>query len=220
MQSDDISGLFGSGAPGAAANSQIRQGTVLTFSIVDGSNTVRVGASTLTNVPMLLTGAEVNYLPGDPILLLVLGNTYMILGKVAMVGSTQFASASVQSLSGLHSTTGQVFAVAFTKYDTVQLTVPVWANTASVVVIGSMSCSMLVSGIMQVNAGVTGQAFNAPAQTAQQAGFNISATQGWAGTVTGLVGGSTLEGQVNGSVNANNNSGNSSVSMLATFYKH
>ena len=80
---DDLTGLFGAPAQGMATPSLVVQGRLLSFSSIDGSNTVLVNGGVLTNVPMLLTGAEIEYNAGDPVLLLVLGNTYMLMGKVA-----------------------------------------------------------------------------------------------------------------------------------------
>lgn len=227
MLSDDLSSLFGPTPPGAAATSQIRQGVILSFSTVDGSNTVGVGASTLTNVPMLLTGAEVNYNVGDPVLILVLGFTYMILGKVATVGSSVFASASGATSSAQNTASGLVFAAAFTRVITATLTVPTWANAAACTVIGSMTAqaTSASTGELQVNAGVTGSTFNTP--TAILLGSNPGSTnyiatgsQGFAGVVTGLTGGSTIQAETNGACSTSNGGGVASVSFLATFYKH
>ena len=133
MLSDDLSSLFGPTPSGAQAAAQFRQGIIKTFSTVDGSNTVIVGTSILTNVPMLLTGAEVNYLAGDPVILMILGNTYMLLGKVAMVGSSQFASASVSSASTSASTNNFAITSSAVTILTASIPVPSWANRAAVI---------------------------------------------------------------------------------------
>jgi hypothetical protein len=139
---DDLSSLFAPSPQGMGAPTKVVQGVVLSFSQVDGSNTVGVGPSTLTNVPMLLTGAEVNYKIGDPILLLVVGNTFMIMGKVAGVGSTQFASASFASHNYTQLWVGAYLGAAigtFATGVTATITVPVWANTMTFY--GCVECS-------------------------------------------------------------------------------
>lgn len=131
--SDDLSDLFRPGAGGMSARSQIVLGIMKSFSNVNGANTVLVNGTLMTNLPLLLTGAEIDYSPGDPVLILVLGNTYSILGKVATVGSSQFASASIQSASTFVSTSG--FGVGLTDVTilSTSITVPAWANSATVI---------------------------------------------------------------------------------------
>jgi|ERR1700758_2890103 len=127
---DDITGLFGAPPQGMGSPSLIVQGIITSFSTVDGSNTVLVNGGVLTNVPMLLTGAEVNYTQGDPVLLIVLGNTYMILGKVAGVATPQYASASATTTGYFQATTGTIAysPSAFVTLATANITVPTWSN--------------------------------------------------------------------------------------------
>jgi hypothetical protein len=134
MSSDDLTELFAPAPTAMGASSTIVQGTILTFSNINGANTVKVNGATLTNVPMLLTGAEVNYTAGDSVLLLVLGNTYMLLGKVAMVGSAQFASASVTTASATAgNTTFAIPATTIVNGASLTLSVPPWANRAAII---------------------------------------------------------------------------------------
>lgn len=110
--------------------SQIVQGILTAFNTVDGSNTVVVNGGALTNVPMLLTGAEIEYDAGDPVLLLVLGNTYMILGKVAGVASSQYASAS-QATAGYFGQLASNTAYspsAVVNVVSANIQVPTWSN--------------------------------------------------------------------------------------------
>src|ERR1700744_4372382 len=95
---DDITGLFGAPPQGMGSDTKVVQGIITSFNPADGSNTVIVNGGQITNVPMLLTGAEIEYAVGDPVLLLILGNTYMMMGKVAGVASPQYASASSATL--------------------------------------------------------------------------------------------------------------------------
>lgn len=129
MLSSDLSGLFTQQPQGMGVQNQIVQGVILSFSKVDGSNTVGVNGAVLTNVPMLATGAEIDYAAGNAILLIVLGNTYMILGRVAMVGSSTFASASSSFANASNGTTNFPLTTAFATITSCALTVPTWANT-------------------------------------------------------------------------------------------
>lgn len=126
---DDLTGLFGAPPPGMSSPSQIVQGIITAFSTIDGSNTILVNNAALTNVPMLLSGAEVNYAKGDPVLLLVLGNTYMLLGKVAGVATPQYASASSAYSGYFASTASQSYtSPASVTLAVANIVVPVWAN--------------------------------------------------------------------------------------------
>lgn len=224
--SDDLSSLFGPAPQGAAANSQIRQGVILSFSTADGSNTVGVGASILTNVPMLLTGAEVKYTVGDPVLLLILGNTYMILGKVAMVGSSTFASASIATASANNSVTGFSPSTSDVLLTSCTVTVPSWANTALVTAIGTVT---IIGGVgtgftdCAANTGITGFAF--PPQvlfSAPNGGQPGTGVQGETRTLTGLTGGSTIRAEVDGGANPSPGAvaaNQATIRMSAIFYK-
>jgi hypothetical protein len=138
---DDLTGLFGAPPAGMATPSSVMQGRLLSFSTVDGSNTVLVNGGVLTNVPMLLTGTEVNYSPSDPVLLIILGNTYMLLGKVAGVASAQFASASVATQAALGTASGFAFPATpgGADYVSTTLTVPSWSNHVAIQAFGSIT---------------------------------------------------------------------------------
>jgi hypothetical protein len=132
MSLDDLAQLFTQPPQGMGVTSLIVQGVITSFSGIDGSNTVRVNGATLTNLPMAATGAEVQYQVGDPVMLIVLGNTYAILCKVAKVGSPQFASSSTATLGYFASLAGAL-PLAYTANVTVTLatatiSVPAWAN--------------------------------------------------------------------------------------------
>jgi hypothetical protein len=83
---DDLAGFFAPAAQGMGMSPKLVQGVVLSWSTVDGSNSVGVGPSTLNNLPCISTGAPTVYQPGDAVLLLVIGSTFMILGRVNMTG--------------------------------------------------------------------------------------------------------------------------------------
>lgn len=147
MMSDDLSGLFGPAPEGIGLNSLIVQGTVLSFDPSNGgANQVDVLGTVLTNVPMGLTGAEVGYEQGDAVLLLRLGNTFMLLCKVAEVGSSQYASASQTTRTNGNSASGFTASAGQHTYATTSVAVPSWATKAAV----SAWCTACVhSGIDQ-----------------------------------------------------------------------
>jgi hypothetical protein len=135
--SNDLSSLFGPPAAGPALAAAYRQGTVISFNPVDGTNTVNVSGTVLTNLPMLLTGAETDYSVGDHVMLLVLGNTYMIVGKVAVPGSSSYASASQAFASSSNVVTNVGSSTTVSVVVSTSLTVPPWANQAMVWLIGT-----------------------------------------------------------------------------------
>lgn len=138
MITEDLTGLFFS-APGAAPAATLRQGRLLTFNPSNGHNTAQVGSTTLTDVPALLTGAETILAAGDNVLMAQIGNTFVILGKVATPGGAAFASASQATAEKTSVNTN--FALPATTFPnpgyttlcTATLTVPTWANTASII---------------------------------------------------------------------------------------
>jgi hypothetical protein len=225
VSSDDLSSLFVGTPPGPAANAQFRQAVILSFSKNNGSNTVGVGTSVLTNVPMALTGAEVDYVAGDPVILLVIGNTYMILCKVVAPGSAAFGSASVATASARGGNNGFTCSTGTALLASCSVTVPSWANTALVTVVGTVTlCNFNVSGTVSgsCNAGITGQAF--PAQELLPIPLNLAANgaQVSALTLTGLSGGQVIQGEVDGGINpatAGQSQNQATVTLTAIFYK-
>jgi hypothetical protein len=131
MISEDLSALFGPVSAGPALAASYRQGTLLSFSSTDGTNTVAIGSAVLNNLPMLLTGAEVSFTAGDRVMLLVMGNTYLIVGKVATPGSAAFASASVSTASANATASGFALPTSNTTLCSTSITVPNWSNTAT-----------------------------------------------------------------------------------------
>lgn len=130
---DDLSDLFAPAPAGAAQTASYRQGLLTAFNPADGTNTVSVGGATLTNLPILLTGAETVLATNNRVLLLVMGNTYLIMGKVATPGTSSFASASFLLVSANNAATGFSLPTSFTTLTSVNFTTPPWANTVSVV---------------------------------------------------------------------------------------
>jgi hypothetical protein len=139
MLSDDVSGLFGENPKGPALPAAFRQAVLTAFDADDGSNTVQIGPSTLaepsTNLPMLVTGAEIGLESGDNILVMFLGNTPMIVGKIASVGGPNYGASNNGRAGVLQSSAGSSF--GSTAAGTVVLTdtsvvVPGWARSVAV----------------------------------------------------------------------------------------
>lgn len=223
MSLDDIAALFAPAPTAMGADSKIVQGTILTFSTINGANTVNVNGATLTNVPMLLTGAEVNYAPKDPVLLLLLGNTYMLMGKVASVGSPRFASASIATASASSGATGFALTPTFVALAACSVTVPSWANTALVTAIGTVSLGpSTASATAAMNTGLTGISFPSQVNFSVLSGGYSAGAQGETKTVTGLSGGSTIQAEVDGASSPGTASATfnqATIRMSAIFYK-
>ncbi len=131
MISDDLSGLFTAPA-GSAPPSALIQGTLVSFDPATGHNTVRVGTTILTDVPMLLTGAETGLTAGNNVQLARLGNTYCIQGRIATPGSASFASASQATVSLNATASNFALGTSMATIVSVSIPVPIWANTAVV----------------------------------------------------------------------------------------
>lgn len=132
MISEDLTGLFAGDPAGPAPKSSQRTGRILTFDPSTGNNTVLVGATTLTNVPMLQTGTEVGIKVGDVVLLTQIGYTYIILGRISTPGGSSFAAASVLTMVDNKVVVGFAVPVTIATLATINFTTPSWANTVSV----------------------------------------------------------------------------------------
>lgn len=137
MISDDLSSLFKPSAAGLLLPASFCQGVILSFSSIDGTNTVGVNGTTLTNLTMSLTGAEVDYSVGDRVLLIVLGNTYMIHSKIVSPGSAAFGSASQAFASSSNTVANVGSTTTVSAIVSTSLNVPSWANQAMVWLIGT-----------------------------------------------------------------------------------
>lgn len=95
MRSDDLVPLL---APPVAKGISYRQGVVVSWNQDTAENTVMVGASLLTNLPVL-NSTEANLLvPGDVVGILVSGATWAILGRLIIPGTSEAATA-IQSIT-------------------------------------------------------------------------------------------------------------------------
>lgn len=81
MISDDLSKLFTT--PGTSVT--FRQGKVIEWDSATGENTLDVGGAALVNVPSL-TSEAATLQPGDVVMLLAAGTTWLVLGKVTTPG--------------------------------------------------------------------------------------------------------------------------------------
>lgn len=140
MISDDLSGLFSPNPRGAALPAAFRQAVLLAFNPDDGSNTVGIGTSTLADLPLLVTGAEIGLSAGDNILVMYLGNSAMIVGKVASVGGSNYGASSVGRAGFIRSASnfGTTNAGTAVIVDT-SIVVPGWARSALVTMTGFAS---------------------------------------------------------------------------------
>ncbi len=131
MIGDDLTGLL---LPPDGPEFGFRQGTILTFDIVSGANTIDVAGATLTNVPFLNPGGYTILLPGDVVVLLRMRSSWAILGRITAPGGTR-AIGRYTELSSSYSVDGasnySLTTTPATKA-TLSIPVPVWCEVATV----------------------------------------------------------------------------------------
>jgi hypothetical protein len=110
---------------------------LLSFNVDDGSNTVAIGASIVPDLPMLVTGAEIGLESGDNIIVMYLGNSAMIVGKIASVGGSNYGASSAGRDAFLHNATnfGSANAGVTVATDS-SITVPDWAHSCLLTMTG------------------------------------------------------------------------------------
>jgi hypothetical protein len=165
MRSDDLSSLFTPNPIGPALPAAFRQAQLLAFDADDGSNTVQIGTSTIDDLPLLVTGAEIGLSAGDTVVVMYLGNTPMIVGKIASVGGPNYGASStgharfLDNLNGFGiSSSGSILITDST------VTVPSWAHSAQLVAFGSayifngagVDCDFYVQFLWSDSAGNSG----------------------------------------------------------------
>lgn len=140
MITDNLAGLFAPAPRGAAMPASFRVGQLLAFNADDGSNTVAIGTSLLPNLPMLQTGAEIGLEPGDNVLVMYLGNSAMIIGKIATVGGPNYGASNagrtglvLNASNWATATTGAVV-ISDTSIQT-----PGWARSVELTMLGAAS---------------------------------------------------------------------------------
>lgn len=131
MIGDDLSGLF----PGRGDDPfGFRQGVVLTFGLLDGTNTIDVGGTVLTNVPFLNPGGYTILAAGDVVVLIRMRSSWAILGRVTVPGGTR-AIGRYTELSGTYSApfaSGFALTTSFVTAANLAITVPQWAEVATI----------------------------------------------------------------------------------------
>lgn len=96
---DDLASLFGPEPPGAAQSMRFRQGVVQSWDPVTANNTVLVGNTVMTDLPVLNTSEALLLAAGDAVSLVVVGDeaggarSYGIWGRMTIPGTSQAASA-------------------------------------------------------------------------------------------------------------------------------
>lgn len=63
-------------------NFSYRQGVVVTWNLIDGTNQVRVGDGILLNLPVITQSDLVNIRPGDTVAIIKFNDSYAVLGKI------------------------------------------------------------------------------------------------------------------------------------------
>lgn len=184
----DIASLF---AP-AESPEPFRQGVVLTFNPATGANTVQVGNAVLTNLPILVSGDTVNYVPGDVVILLKYRSSWALFGRIVVPGATELTAAAVSFATlSAYASNFQVNTTYIARA-TGTVTVPSWANQASFVIVGLLGAinSTGATGIIQAYVDVDGNAGNVPYMEAPATNA-VSVTPAFAKTIS-VTGGATI----------------------------
>jgi hypothetical protein len=96
---DDLASLFGPEPSGAAQSMRFRQGVVQSWDPVTANNTVLVGNTVMTDLPVLNTSEALLLAAGDTVSIVVVGDdtggarSYGIWGRMTIPGTSQAASA-------------------------------------------------------------------------------------------------------------------------------
>lgn len=113
-----------------------RQGEVISFDAEVGTSSVRVGGSVLTDVPFLSLGGQVQYLPGDAVLLVRFKSSWAIVGRyVTPAPGWHAAIGRYTEITGAYQGTPALNWSLSTSYVTkagVDIFVPTWAQVATV----------------------------------------------------------------------------------------
>jgi hypothetical protein len=114
MRSDDLVPLLTTPAAGPGVG--FRQGVIVTWDQASAENTVLVGRSLLTNLPILNTSEAAILQAGDVVGILTAGQTFGILGRFTIPGTPEAVSAlsALRTASDSVSTSETTSSVAFT----------------------------------------------------------------------------------------------------------
>lgn len=154
MKPDDISGLL----QPQKVDSPFRQGRLLTFNPATGANTVLVGGSVLTNIPLLIEGGAFN-LQGDDVLgagngnvviLMKMKSAWAILGRILVPGDPNIINSGDVTQRGQLGTSNFAVTTGFTSPLNLTSIVPSWANKAVVSSIATATVVGTVANQMQL----------------------------------------------------------------------
>jgi hypothetical protein len=121
-------------SPGASPPFGIRQGTIVTWDVLSGENTISVAGAVLTNVPFMTPGTFFILQAGDPVILLTMRGSWFILGRTVNPGGVQGVGRFTALPVGLNSGTVSNYSLSTTLVTKVSLTVnvPSWAEVCTV----------------------------------------------------------------------------------------
>lgn len=132
MRSDDLSLLL---RPQQDPGTPFRQGTVLTYNVNDGSNTIDVGGATLTDVPLLNISDVTLLSPGDVVVLMKMRESWAIMGRVVIPGSEVLATGAIRTATAGATDSGFEVEDDWTTIASNSLNVPGWANRVLVMIV-------------------------------------------------------------------------------------
>lgn len=135
----DLSRLFLPNPDGPAQPAQFRQAVLTAFDPNTGENTVLIGTTVVPNLPLLVTGAEIGLEAGDNILVMYLGNSAMIVGKITSPGGQNYGLGNAGHFSALFSGSNFGASAAGVTISSGTMAIPEWAKSARVIVYGQAS---------------------------------------------------------------------------------
>lgn len=174
MRTDDLGPLF-AGEPASAVG--FRQGRIIAWNPLTAQNTVDVGGTSLTDVPVLNTSEALLLRPGDVVALLTTGQgaqSWWIAGRVTIPGTPQAASA-LSMLGVVAATVATVEATTSTTFTDLATVGPVVPN---VLIGNSGRCLVFLTSLIQENSANQARggtmAFAISGATTRAASFNDS----------------------------------------------
>lgn len=103
--SDDLTPLFSPSSAGSALPMTYRQGVVMDFNRITLENTIRVGGTDLTNLPLLGIAEATTLAVGDVVGIAQFGSSWAIMGRFVVPASTEAADAISVTSANTYSTT-------------------------------------------------------------------------------------------------------------------
>lgn len=121
----DLAALIGGGG---APVSSFAQGEVIAYTPATGANTIRYRGTDLADLPILDNDGVIGLTVGDAVILIRLGASLAILGRLLAPGDPRFAGSAVGIGTSSQSVLGFALSTTATAIATRTLTVPSWAN--------------------------------------------------------------------------------------------